>query len=355
MKKAAPASQHEAQLLLSAKRGDKDALRLLFEPHRRELRVHCYRMLGTFHDAEDLVQETFLRAWRGLEHFDGRATVRYWLYRIATNACLNALAARAASHRVLPESYGPPTDRLPDREPAYDTPWLDPYPDSALDDAIDRSPPPDVRYDTREAVQLAFMSAIHYLPPRQRAALLLRDVLGWSAAESARLLESSVASLNSALQRARATLEQRLPEGRLRVHPAPNDEQRALLARYVHAWETSDVDEFAAVLKDDAIMSMPPWSEWYRGRAAISTFFAATARPGGHAPFRLTSTAANGQPALAFYSRWQSHEWRFHSVQVLTFDGNAISIMTSFVVPSLASVFNLPDVLPDREPRNPSP
>jgi RNA polymerase sigma-70 factor (ECF subfamily) len=355
MKKAAPASQHEAQLLLSAKRGDKDALRLLFEPHRRELRVHCYRMLGTFHDAEDLVQETFLRAWRGLEHFDGRATVRYWLYRIATNACLNALAARAASHRVLPESYGPPTDRLPDREPAYDTPWLDPYPDSALDDAIDRSPPPDVRYDTREAVQLAFMSAIHYLPPRQRAALLLRDVLGWSAAESARLLESSVASLNSALQRARATLEQRLPEGRPRAHPAPNDEQRALLARYVHAWETSDVDEFAAVLKDDAIMSMPPWSEWYRGRAAISKFFAATARPGGHAPFRLTSTAANGQPALAFYSRWQSHEWRFHSVQVLTFDRNAISIMTSFVVPSLASVFNLPDVLPDREPRNPSP
>ena len=192
-------------------------------------------------------------------------------------------------------------------------------------------------------------------PPRQRAALLLRDVLGFSAAESAGLLESSVPSVNGALQRARATLDDKLPAGRARAYPPSNDQQRALLARYVQAWETSDVDAFAAVLKDDAVMSMPPWTEWYHGRAAIRTFFAATARPGGHAPFRLTSTAANGQPAMAFYSRWRSPEWRFHSLQVLTIDENAVSIMTSFVVSSLASVFKLPDVLPNQQPANPSP
>jgi RNA polymerase sigma-70 factor (ECF subfamily) len=151
--------------------------------------------------------------------------------------------------------------------------------------------------------------------------------------------------LNSALQRARATLEERLPSGRASAHPTPNDEQRALLARYVRAWETSDVNEFVALLKDDAVMSMPPWSEWYRGRGAVRTFFAGTVRPGGHAPFRLTPTAANRQPAFAFYSRWQGPEWRFHSLQVLSLEGAAIARMTNFVVPGLASVFNLPTVL----------
>jgi RNA polymerase sigma-70 factor (ECF subfamily) len=189
VKTAGGPSSAETLLLASAKCGDRDALRRLIELYRRELQLHCYRMLGTYHDAEDLVQETFVRAWRGLEQFDGRASVRYWLYRIATNACLSALAARSGARRVLPETHGPSSDRMPDREPAYDVPWLDPYPDSALDGIPDASPGPDARYEMREAIQLAFMSVIHYLPPRQRAALLLRGVLGWSAAESAQLLE----------------------------------------------------------------------------------------------------------------------------------------------------------------------
>jgi len=336
----------EAALLASAKAGDRRAFQELIEPRRRELLVHCYRMLGSFHDAEDLVQETLLRAWRGLKGFDGRASTRYWLYRIATNACLNALATRASAGRVLPETEGPATDRMPDREPASDIAWLEPYPDSALEQIADEAPGPDARYEMREAVQLAFVAAIQLLPPRQRATLLLTDVLGWSAAESARLLDSSVAAVNSALQRARTTLEERLA-GRPRVAAAASEEQRALLERYVRAWESTDVDGFAALLREDAVMSMPPWRQWYRGRPAIATFFANTGRPGGHAPFRLVPTAANRQPAFAFYSRWQSPEWRFHSIQLLTLHDDTIATMTSFVMPSLASVFGLPAVLHD--------
>jgi RNA polymerase sigma-70 factor (ECF subfamily) len=338
---------HEAALLASAKGGDRRAFQQLTEPRRRELLVHCYRMLGSFHDAEDLVQETLLRAWRGLKGFDGRASTRYWLYRIATNACLNALATRASAGRVLPETESPPTEQMPDREPATDIAWLEPYPDSALEQIADNAPGPDARYEMREAVQLAFIAAIQLLPPRQRATLLLTDVLGWSAAESARLLDSSVAAVNSALQRARTTLEERLAERAPRVAVAASEEQRALLERYVRAWESTDVDGFTALLKEDAVMSMPPWRQWYRGRAAIAAFFALTGRPGGHAPFRLVPTAANRQPAYAFYSRWQSPEWRFHSIQLLTLHGDTIAAMTSFVMPPLASVFGLPAVLGD--------
>ena len=338
---------HEAALLASAKSGDRHAFQQLSEPHRRALRVHCYRMLGSFHDAEDMVQETLLRAWRGLQGFDGRASTRYWLYRIATNACLNALATRASAGRVLPETESPATEQMPDREPASDIAWLEPYPDSALDRIADDAPGPAARYEMREAVQLAFIAAIQLLPPRQRAALLLSDVLGWSAAESARLLDSSVAAVNSALQRARATLEERLPGGPPRTAVAASDAQRALLERYVRAWESTDVDGLTALLKEDAVMSMPPWKQWYCGRAAIAAFFVGTGRSGGHAPFRLVPTAANRQPTFAFYSRWQGPEWRFHSIQLLTLHGDTIAAMTSFVMPALASVFDLPAVLPD--------
>jgi RNA polymerase sigma-70 factor, ECF subfamily len=340
---------NEAVLLGAAKGGDQGALQQLTEPHRRELQVHCYRMLGSFHDAEDLVQETFLRAWRGLASFDGRAPVRYWLYRIATNVCLNALASRASAGRVLPETHNPPTEQMPDREPADDIAWLEPYPDSALEGIPDDAPGPDARYEMREAVHLAFIAAIQLLPPRQRAALLLRDVLGWSAAESARLLDSSVGAINSMLQRARATLEERRRAGPARLSAAATtDEHRALLQRYVHAWESTDVDGFTALLKEDAVLSMPPWKQWYLGRHAIGTFFARTGRPGGHAPFRLVPIGANGQPSFAFYSRWQSPEWRFHSIQLLMLDGNTIERMTSFVMPALASVFALPAALTTR-------
>jgi RNA polymerase sigma-70 factor (ECF subfamily) len=313
--------------------------------HLGPLRRMARRLTGHREDAEDLVQETLLRAWRGLKGFDGRASTRYWLYRIATNACLNALATRASAGRVLPETESPATEQMPDREPASDIAWLEPYPDSALEQIADDAPGPDARYEMREAVQLAFIAAIQLLPPRQRATLLLADVLGWSAAESARLLDSSVAAVNSALQRARTTLEERLGERPPRVVVAPSEEQRALLERYVRAWESTDVDGFTALLKEDAVMSMPPWRQWYRGRAAIAAFFALTGRPGGHAPFRLVPTAANCQQAFAFYSRWQGPEWRFHSVQLVTLHGGTIAAMTSFVMPPLASVFGLPTVL----------
>jgi RNA polymerase sigma-70 factor (ECF subfamily) len=205
----------------------------------------------------------------------------------------------------------------------------------------------------REAIQLAFIATIQLLPARQRAVLLLRDVLGWSASEAARLLNSSTAAVNSALQRARATLAERLSLGPPCVSALTGGEERALLERYVRAWETTDVDEFTALLHEDAQMSMPPWRQWYRGRSAIATFFAATGRPGGHAPFRLLPTAANGQTAFAFYSRWQSSEWRFHSIQVLELNRSTIERMTSFVMPALASVFGLPNVLPPQDATKP--
>jgi RNA polymerase sigma-70 factor (ECF subfamily) len=345
------AAEHDDQSPLLASTGSgtrRDARTFdeLVASHRRELQLHCYRMLGSLHDAEDLVQETLLRAWRAFDTFDGRGSVRGWLYRIATNACLNALASSAARRRVLPESEGPPSAAMPPREPALDVAWLEPYPDAAIDFAVDAAPGPDARYERREAVHLAFVAAIQHLPPRQRAALLLCDVLDWSAAETARVLETSVPAVNSALQRARATLETHRPAWRQNVRGvAPDERQRALLDRYVRSWETADVDAFVSVLREDAVLSMPPWREWYRGRDALRTFFAFTARPGGHAPFRLVPTAANGQMAFAFYSRWRSADWQAHSIQVLELDGDRVRTMTSFVTPALFSAFGLADVL----------
>jgi len=192
---------HGPPLLDAATRGDRDAFQQLTEPYRRELQLHCYRMLGSLHDAEDLVQETFLRAWRGFDRFDGRASVRTWLYRIATNACLSALARRSGARRVLPETHGPPADRMPEGEPPTEISWLDPYPDAWLEGLADATPGPEARYELHETVQLAFIAAIQQLPARQRAVLLLRDMLGWSATETAGLLDTSVAAANSALQR----------------------------------------------------------------------------------------------------------------------------------------------------------
>ena len=330
-------------LIARAKEKDQDAFAQLAEPHRKELQLHCYRMLGSFHSAEDLVQETFLRAWRSLEQFEGRASFRSWLYRIATNACLTALSSR--SSRVLPESLGPPFHGMLEAGPATDVAWLEPYPDAALEGIADGAPGPDARYEMRESVQLAFIAAIQLLPPRQRAALLLHDVLGWSASETATHLDSSVASVNSALQRARATLEKQLPARRPASTPVANDEQRLLLERYVQSWERADVDGFVALLKEDAVMTMPPWRQWYRGREEIGAFFAWTSRPGGRGPFRLVSTAANGQPAFAFYTRREGAEWRAHSIQLLAVEDHAIAEMTSFVDASFFPVFGLPAAL----------
>jgi RNA polymerase sigma-70 factor (ECF subfamily) len=306
-------------------------------------------MLGSHHDAEDVVQETLLRAWRGIARFEGRATLRTWLYRIATNACLDTLASRADARRFLPTDAGPPATEMPGDAPVTELPWLEPYPDTALEGIADTAVGPDARYEMRESVRLAFVAAIQILPPRQRAVLLLRDVLGWTAAESAKVLDASVASVNSALQRARRALDTRIaaePAGASAAPGAPPSEaQRVLLERYVQAWERVDVNAFVALLREDAVFSMPPWPNWYRGRDAIGAFFTWTARPGGRAPFRLRLTAANAQPALAFYGRWSDAEWRAHSLQVLDLAGNEVVAMTSFVTPALFARFGLPEVL----------
>jgi RNA polymerase sigma-70 factor (ECF subfamily) len=344
------AMPHQPELLDAAKRGDRDAFQRLVEPYRRKLQLHCYRMLGSPQDAEDLVQETLLRAWRGLGGFEGRSSFRTWLYRIATNACLNALAKRVSVYRVLPESQGPASDHMPEGAPATEIAWLEPYPDAALEGIADTAPGPDARYEMREAVQLAFVAAIQLLPPRQRAVLLLRDVLGWSAAETAGLLDTSVASANSALQRARATLGKRFPTGQPATLPAPDDRQRALLDRYVQTWEGTDLDGFVALLREDAVLSMPPQREWYRGRGAIRAFFGWVWRGeayGFRPSFRLVPTAANGQPAFAVYRRGpEQSEWRAPSLHVLTLQDGAIAALTTFRDPKVLVAFGLPAVLP---------
>ena len=332
-------------LIELAKRGNREAFERLAEPYRRELQLHCYRMLGGFNDAEDLVQETLLRAWRGLGGFEGRGSFRAWLYRIATNACLDVLAARGGTRRVLPDSLGPPSERMAGGAPGAEIPWLEPYPDAALEGIADTAPGPEARYEMREAVQLAFVGAIQYLPPRQRAVLLLRDVLGWSAAESARLLDASVASVNSALQRARGTLERRFPTGQPNAAAGTDDRQRALLERYVRAWESADLDGFVALLKEDAVYRMPPWREWYLGREAIRTFLGRAWKL--HAGFRLVPTAANRQPAFALYSRRGGVlEWRAHSIQLPTLHAESIAALTLFINPQLFASFGLAVAVP---------
>jgi RNA polymerase sigma-70 factor (ECF subfamily) len=332
-------------LLDPAQRGDRHAFETLTEPFRKELQVHCYRMLGSIHDAEDLVQETLLRAWRGLAEFEGRASLRSWLYRIATNACLNALASRKSAQRMLPEALAPPSS-TPPKAAAEDIPWLEPYPDAAFADIAATPLGPEARYEMREAVELAFVAAIQHLPPRQRAVLLLRDVLGSSAAEAAQLLEMSTASINSALQRARATLVTRAASPRARV-PHDDAAQRALLDRYVETWEASDLDGLIALLKADAILSMPPYREWFAGREAIRKFFDYAWTTRGYAGFRLVPTGANGQPAFGLYSRsHDSAEFRAHSLQVLTLRDGEIEVLTNFRDAQLFDAFGLPAILP---------
>jgi RNA polymerase sigma-70 factor (ECF subfamily) len=305
-------------------------------------------MLGSLHEAEDLVQETFLRAWRARERFEGRTSFRNWLYRIATNACLNALAARGTARRMTPELYGPPADHPPQGKPVTEVAWLEPYPDAVLDDVADAAPGPDARYEMRESLQLAFVAAIQQLPARQRAVLLLRDVLGWSAAETAQLLDGSVASVNSALQRARATLGARFPAGEPSRTPAPDETQRHLLDRYVRAWEASDIDAFVALLKEDAVLSMPPWPHWYHGRDAIRAFFSwAWQLRGGHW-LRIVPSGANRQPAFLQYARESAGDpFLLHGLQVLDVHGGAISAITVFRDAALLSRLGVPTRLPE--------
>ena len=345
---------HQSDALNLAGVGDQDAFQRLTDPYRREIQLHCYRMLGSYQDAEDLVQETYLRAWRGLNHFEGRTSLRNWLYRIATNACLSALAKRANIRRTLPEAQGSPAEEMPGSAPTTEAPWLEPYPDTALEGIADTAPGPDARYELRESVQLAFIAAIQLLPPRQRVVLLLRDVLGWSAADTAVLLDTSVASANSALQRARTTLGKQFPTGQPNTAPSlpmPDDQQRTLLDRYVRAWEDADLDGFVALLRDDATISMPPWPHWYRGREAIGKLLTWVwrSRAGSDCPSAslLLPTAANGQPAFAVYRRdAEGDEWRAHTLQVLTLQDGAVAAITAFRDPRFVAAFGFPEALP---------
>jgi RNA polymerase sigma-70 factor (ECF subfamily) len=285
----------EAALLAAARAGDEHAFAQLTGSYRRELQVHCYRMVGSLHDAEDLVQETMLRAWRRLGAFEGRTSLRRWLYRIATNACLNALERE-------PRVVLFPTGSVADPPPLARTDWLEPYPDSLLPDPVHTDP--QARLDLRESIGLAFLAAIQHLPPRQRAMLLLFDVLGWSAPEIAELLETSTAAVNSGLQRARSRLERR-------PAPLPTDqEERVLLERFVEAWDRVDIDGLVGLLKEDAVLAMPPEPVWFSGAEAVGKFFATVPGEGDLTRVKLVSARANLRPALAAY-----------------FDGRAFGIM----------------------------
>lgn len=310
----------------------------LAEPFRRELKLHCYRMLGSLREAEDLVQETYLRAWRAFDSFEGRGSFRAWLYQIATNACLNALAGRKSAARLLPDQWAPAAMQLPDGIAATDVAWLEPYPDTDLERIADDAPTPEARYAARESVQLAFVAVIQQLPPRQRAALLLCDVLGWAAAETATLLGGSTASINSALQRARDTLAKRFPDGRPPAVSSPTPAQQRLLGRYVQAWEALDVDSFVSLLKEDATCTMPPTPQWYAGRQAIRTFFEWAWK--AYDGFRLVPTGANRQPAFAAYSRARADApFAAHSLHVIRLEHDMISTLTLFAKPEGPRLF----------------
>jgi RNA polymerase sigma-70 factor (ECF subfamily) len=317
---------------------DDDAFRQLVEAHERALRVHCYRMLGSLQDAEDQTQETLLRAWRNLQTFEGRASMRAWLYRIATNACLDELDRRG--RRLLPPMIGAPTQSfVPTQGFGDETPWLEPMPDAWLEVA-DTAPGPEARYEAREAVELAFVATLQHLAPRQRAVLLLRDVLGWPARDVASLLDMTVPAANSALQRARERLDRSATPGAPRLAP---EAERALVERYIGAWEHGDVNVFVSLLKDDAVLSMPPLAEWYVGPAAIGEFFSWATGPGGFGPYRLVPTRANGSIAFGVYGAGPDGPASTASIlTVLLADQDGIAAITSFMNPGLFRYFDLP-------------
>jgi len=311
------------------------------DPFRRELLAHCYRMLGSVHDAEDLVQETLLRAWRAYDQFDDhRASLRTWLYRIATNACLTALEQRG--RRPMPSDLAPPgsdPEALPvDRRPEIT--WLQPIPDALLAAAPGD---PATIVATRDSIRLAFITALQHLPARQRAVLILRDVLGWRAAEVAELLDTTTAGVNSALQRARAHLEQVAPAQDDIAEPS-DAQQRELLDRYVSAFVNADVTVLKQLLRDDVVLEMPPYLTWFAGRDLVSRFLAARsfAAPG---KWRPTATRANGRPALAAYRRGDDGIHHAHALHVPTITGAGISWLVAFQDPDLFPIFGLPRAL----------
>jgi RNA polymerase sigma-70 factor (ECF subfamily) len=332
-------------LLGRARTGDEEAFGELIAAYQRELNVHCYRILGSTHDAEDALQETLLAAWRGLGDFQERSSLRTWLYRIATNRCLNAL--RAGSRRPHTESEMPTTD-LPQPSQLGEILWLEPYPDALLEEIPDARPNPEVRYEAKEAVSLAFIAALQLLPPRQRAVLILRDVLGFRASEVAEMLESSEESVTSALKRARATIQRRLSQSSEHEPPPPpnSPEEQQLVRELTLAFEASDVAAIVGLLAEDVRLTMPPAPFEYDGRELAAQFFRAVTLEGRRG-YRLIPTRANGQPAFGFYIRDPGASV-FHAIGllVLTLAGSRICGMTLFDN-SVLGYFGLPRSLPE--------
>jgi RNA polymerase sigma-70 factor (TIGR02960 family) len=330
-------------LITRARAGEGEAFRELTEPYRRELLVHCYRMLGSFQDAEDALQETLLAAWQGLGGFEGRSSMRTWLYRIATNRCLNAL--RSASRRPAKE-WDIPEVEPPEPTSLGEVVWLEPFPDALLEGAIDVPLGPEARYEQSEAISLAFVTAVQLLPARQRAVLILRDVLGYHANEVAAMLDSTVESVNSALKRARASLQRRLPpSGEREPPPAPGSpSEQALAAKFVSAYESGDVDALVALLTDDVRVSMPPIPLEYQGSDAVARFTASIFGSGRR--FDLVPTRANGQPAFGAYLCAPTGGIRHGTgLLVLTLTGDRICSVTRFEN-SVLPWFGLPRSLP---------
>jgi RNA polymerase sigma-70 factor (ECF subfamily) len=329
--------------LAAALAGDHEAFQRLTNPYTRELHVHCYRMLGSFHDAEDAMQETLLRAWRHLATFEGRSTFRAWLYRIATNVCLRHRTRRRTDLPVVPQALAEAVARSTEPEIT-----LSPYPDALLDELAATAGDPAVAYDLRESVQLAFLAAVQLLPPRQRAVLILRDVLGWSAAEVAELLEATPASVNGALNRARATIEQQRAAGRLQTgRAAPTDEAaQSLVRRYVEAWQAVDIGKLVGLLKSDVVMTMPPLPLRYSGRRAVIEFLITIPASSAREGFRFIPTRANRQPALAAYRLdADGQRYRAWGMFVLSVDGDSVAEITAFVDPTVVPAFGLPTEL----------
>src|SRR5215217_6960774 len=319
------------------------AFRELTEPHRRELQVHCYRILGSIQDAEDQVQETLVAAWRGFETFERRASVRSWLYRIATNRCLNELRARSRRPKEA-QSMSDPLEPTRLIEPV----WLEPYPDVQLEGLADAVPGPEARYEARESIELAFIVALQALPARQRVALVLCDVLGFRLAEAAEMLDTSEASVKGALQRARAALEERLPDGeRERALRPDSTGERRLVGRFADAVESGDVDELVALLTEDARLTMPPLPLEYQGHDAIGAFLRHREELRGR-PLRVVPTRANTQPAFGCYlPDTQSGIAAAHALFVLTLEGDRVSAITWFGDKSVFPHFGLPRTLRD--------
>jgi RNA polymerase sigma-70 factor (ECF subfamily) len=332
----ASATTEERELLAAARSGDEDAFRRLLEAHRGELHAHCYRMLGSVHDAEDALQDASLRAWRGLAGFEGRSSLRSWLYKIATNSCLNAIARRPK--RVLPLDYGPSSDPHdgPPGRPIVETVWIEPYPDERLG-VEDGLASPEARYEQRESVELAFTAAVQHLPATQRAVLILREVLGFSAREVAESLDTTTASVNSALQRARKTVDERLPdESQQKTLRALGDRKvREIVESYMDAMSRGDVGRVVAMLAEDAAWSMPPLASWYRGEQIEG--FLRIGPLSGEWRWRHVPTHVSGQAAVGSYA-WHEAAGAYlpFALDVLTLRGERITEITSFITRALA-------------------